>query len=207
MSATNDPPSHWRAYEAASRLAEVTAGNSHDTRTVTSGWVLAGFAGLGYLASADHVAIASAIPADVARPLAMTAVSYFAGVGVSVNGLIDAQVFRRAWRGAIAELVRLELRHHDLPALYSGLRLSGPDRFRRITAWFALAPALMFFAIGGLTSVFALREAGFSTLWQLAAACFAVAWSVGDMLLFQTLERSLPLGPTRGEVQAIRPDA
>jgi hypothetical protein len=206
LNSADNVPAHWRAYEAAARLAEVTSGHSHNTRTLTSGWVVAGFAGLGYLAAADHVAVASAISADVTRPLAMSAVAYFAAIGVSVNGLIDAQVFRRAWRGALAELVRLELRHHDLPALYSALRLSGPDRFRRITAWFALAPALMFFGIGGLASILALREAGLPALWQVVAACVTVAWGVGDVLLFRAIERSVPLGPTRDEVLALRTD-
>src|SRR3712207_600549 len=150
------------AYEAAARLAEVTGDRSHGTRTLTSGWVVAGFAGLGYFASSDNIVVATAVPDSVARPMTMAAASYFAAIGVSVNGLVDAQVFRRAWRAALAELMRLELRHHDLPALFCTLRLSGPETVRQVTGWFALAPALMFFAIGGVIGALAMREAGLS---------------------------------------------
>jgi hypothetical protein len=73
--------------------------------------------------------------------------------------------------------------------------------------WFALAPALIFFAVGGLTGTLATREAGFSALRQATAACAAVALDAADLALILTMERDLPAGPTRAEVQAMRPDA
>jgi hypothetical protein len=202
----DEVPAHWRAYEAASRLAATTSEQSHSTRTLTSGWVVAGFAGLGYLASAERIVLAATIPSEVARPLMMATVALFAAIGVSVNGMIDAHVFRRAWRTALADLVFLEMRHHDLPPMFCNLRLSASSVYRRLLAWFALAPAVMFFVIAGVAAAVALRNAGAAVPWQAAVTAAAAALGIADATIFMALERDLPAGPTRDQVIAMRPD-
>jgi hypothetical protein len=158
------------------------------------------------LASAERIVLAATIPDEVARPLMMATVALFAAVGVSVNGMIDAHVFRRAWRSAIADLVFLEMRHHDLPPMFCNLRLSTSSVYRRLLAWFALAPAVMFFVVAGLAGALALRNAGFAAPWQLAVTAVAVALGIADATIFMALERDLPSGPTREQIVATRPD-
>jgi hypothetical protein len=136
----------------------------------------------------------------------MATVALFAAIGVSVNGMIDAHVFRRAWRTALADLVFLEMRHHDLPPMFCNLRLSASSVYRRLLAWFALAPAVMFFVIAGVAAAVALRNAGAAVPWQAAVTAAAAALGIADATIFMALERDLPAGPTRDQVIAMRPD-
>jgi hypothetical protein len=158
------------------------------------------------LASAERIVLAATIPSEVARPLMMATVALFAAVGVSVNGMIDAHVFRRAWRAAVADLVFLEMRHHELPPMFCNLRLSTSAIYRRLLAWFALAPAVMFFVIAGLAGALALRNAGVAAPWQVSVIAVAVALGICDAKIFMALERDLPSGPARDQVIAARPD-
>jgi len=105
----------WKAYCELGLIERHHGGIQSSYRTLASTWMLAAFAGIGFVISQD-------MTVDIAGELLVAAIALACGVGLYLLWVLDLLVTQRLLDAAYIEARRLESSHHWLPQPRNNMR-------------------------------------------------------------------------------------
>lgn len=146
-------------------------------RSLTSTWVLASFAGFGYLLSGHQ---------DLDLPcntfLGIIILSFFSGLGVTLLWFLDVVLYQRLWLGSVVELARLEEEHDWLPKCnLNTLVLRNSNKFRFIQSTFYIGINWVFITISAIISIYYHHQP--IELLAICPTTLIIYWTIAKLML------------------------
>lgn len=123
-------------------------------RTLTSTWLLAAFAGIGFLLSGH-----SEIELPFNALFGVILLCFCAGFGTTLLWFLDIVLYQRLWSGTVVEMARLEEAHSWLPPInLNTLMIRKDKKYRFSQSYFYIGINGFFILISMLISLFYFRD-------------------------------------------------
>jgi hypothetical protein len=150
-------------------------------RTLASTWMLAAFAGIGFVISAKE------FPFDIPRELFVLAIAFAGGIGLVLLWVLDLMFYQRLLDAAFAEARQLEVTHDWLPQPRNNMRAILAGKGLQIVIWYyiALTEVMVLIVGAGLVSFLALRTRTFLDLrtGTVAVLCVITAFAWAGLMI------------------------
>ncbi len=119
-------------------------------RALASTWLLAAFAGMGFLISGNE-----GIQLPFNTLLGVIALSVFSGFGITLLWFLDVVLYQRLWDAVVVELAQLEKKHHWLPRVnLNTLLIKESKRFPVYQSFFYIGINGIFVFISSLVTMY-----------------------------------------------------
>ena len=163
----HSPELVWSIYKALSEQCEHFNGLESSYRTLASTWLLAAFAGMGFVLKEIHTGQQLLLVAGIAA---------VAAIGILLLWLLDQMVYHRLLSAAFAEQLALERQHAWLPQVaHRMMQAHGNTGVTSKVVWFYVATYALLAAIASFTAVLGFMPTA-SLALQLGSSvgCFIV---------------------------------
>lgn len=156
-------------------------------RALVSTWLLAAFAGMGFLANAQEL--------PVPNEAAIFAIALAGSLGIQLLWIVDLLAYHRLLSAYYLEGMKIEARHPELPQVRWNMWRQGIVEARVKLFYAGCSTVLLPF---GLAAV--ILEAGFNSGYTLLAAAFTAIPLIGSVVLWRNTDNAW----LRREVEAIQ---
>jgi hypothetical protein len=184
-----------KAYCELGQIERSHSNTQTSYRTLASSWMLAAFAGIGFMISSKDFSF------DIPKEVFILAVALAGGIGLGLLWILDLMFYQRLLDAAFIEARRLETTYEWLPQPRNKTRALLRGKGLQIVIWYYIVLAEVMFLIfgAGLVLLVALRTRAFLDLrtGTIAALCVIVAfaWAVLMIEIAKIMKRKTSTTP------------
>jgi hypothetical protein len=156
-------------------------------RTLASTWLLAAFAGTGFVLSTD-------INLLVSQEIIVAGIGLGASVGIYILWLIDLRFYQKLLSAAFQEARILELDYPWLPQVHNNMREILKEKGSSIVGWFYIVAIEIMAFVGGVGVLLWFRENA-SAKFHAVVYIMPIIYFIGMVLVLWRMRREMPRPP------------